>query len=153
VRFESLLFFIVLTCVVTICRDNYTSASDTIWGAWSDSDMRNWLIENGYLRSGAQVKRDELVKAINDKYKDTSTRTAAYLTWPDARLRAYLRERGVSERALPTSRPGLLRAFFIVLHNCYRGVIDMLRIKQRKPVFVGFKLPLVQNSCSPKSAN
>jgi Putative nuclear envelope organisation protein len=102
----------VLTCLATICRDNYASASGTIWGAWSDSDIRNWLVENGYLRSGAQVKRDELVKAINDKYKDASTRTAAYLTWPDARLRAYLRERGVSERALPTSRPGLLRAFF-----------------------------------------
>ena len=29
--------------------------------------------------------------------------------WPDARLRAYLRERGISEDALPTSRPGLLR--------------------------------------------
>jgi hypothetical protein len=93
-----------------ICiRNNYASASDTIWGAWSDSDMRSWLIQNGYLRSDAQVKRDELIKAINDKYKDASTRTAAYLTWPDARLRAYLRQRGVSERALPTSRPGLLR--------------------------------------------
>lgn len=29
--------------------------------------------------------------------------------WPDARLRAYLRERGISEDALPTDRPGLLR--------------------------------------------
>jgi hypothetical protein len=92
-------------------RDNYATASSTVWGAWSDSEIRNWLIENGYLRSEAQVKRDELVKAINDKYTDMSTRTAAYLTWPDARLRAYLRERGVSERALPTSRPGLLRAY------------------------------------------
>jgi Putative nuclear envelope organisation protein len=110
---------------VTICRDNYASASDTIWGAWSESDMRNWLIENGYLRSGAQVKRDELVKAINDKYKDASTKTAAYLTWPDARLRAYLRERGVSERALPTSRPGLLRAFISFFHNCHWWVIDI----------------------------
>jgi len=92
-----------------LVADNYASATDTVWGAWSDSDMRSWLIENGYMRSDAQVKRDELVKAINDKYKDASARTAAYLTWPDARLRAYLRERGVSEAALPTSRPGLLQ--------------------------------------------
>jgi len=61
-----------------------------MWSAWSDSDIHNWLIEHGYLRSDAQIKRDEL-------------------TWPDARLRAYLRQRGVSERALPTSRPGLLQ--------------------------------------------
>lgn len=31
--------------------------------------------------------------------------------WPDARLRAYLRERGISENALQTNRPGLLRKF------------------------------------------
>jgi hypothetical protein len=61
------------------------------------------------MRSDAQVKRDELVKAINAKYHDAATRGAAYLTWPDARLRAYLRERGVGEGALPGSRPGLLR--------------------------------------------
>ncbi len=29
--------------------------------------MRSWLVDNGYLRSDAQVKRDELVKAINEK--------------------------------------------------------------------------------------
>jgi hypothetical protein len=135
---------------MTFCRDNYASASDTIWGSWSESDMRNWLIENGYLRSGAQVKRDELVKAINDKYKDASTKTAAYLTWPDARLRAYLRERGVSERALPTSRPGLLRAFIYFFTTVIGG---LLIIKQRKPAFAGSKPPLALNSYSPKFVN
>ena len=34
---------------------------------------------------------------------------AEYLVWPDARLRAYLREHGVSEAHLPGDRPGLLR--------------------------------------------
>jgi hypothetical protein len=43
------------------------------------------------------------------RYHDASARTASYVVWPDARLRAYLRERGVSEAALPTNRPGLLR--------------------------------------------
>jgi len=36
-------------------------------------------------------------------------RTAAYLTWPDARLRAFLREHGVDDNKLPGSRTGLLR--------------------------------------------
>ena len=31
------------------------------------------------------------------------------MTWPDARLRAFLRSNGLSEEHLPTSRPGLLR--------------------------------------------
>ena len=95
--------------MVKLVSDNYTSARDTFWSAWSDSDIRNWLIENGYIRSDAQVKRDELVKLINDKYTDAPARTAVYLSWPDTRLRVYLRERGVSEKALPTSRPGLLQ--------------------------------------------
>lgn len=95
--------------LIKLVNDNYTSARDTFWSAWSDSDIRNWLIEHGYMRSDAQVKRDELVKLISDKYADASARTAVYLSWPDARLRTYLRERGISEKALPNSRPGLLQ--------------------------------------------
>lgn len=71
--------------------------------------MRQWLIDNGYLRSDAKKTRDDLVKLMNEKYTDVSSRTAAYLTWPDARLRAYLREHGVSDTKLPTARPGLLQ--------------------------------------------
>lgn len=43
------------------------------------------------------------------RYPGASANVASYLVWPDARLRAYLRERGINENALPTSRPGLLR--------------------------------------------
>lgn len=43
------------------------------------------------------------------RYPDATAKVASYLVWPDARLRAYLREKGVSENALPTTRPGLLR--------------------------------------------
>jgi len=56
-----------------------------------------------------------------------NARTASYLTWPDARLRAYLRERGMSENNLPTTRPGLLRmwlSFFLLCihsHIYHRG--------------------------------
>jgi hypothetical protein len=53
--------------ILTANRDNYAHASDTIWAAWSDSQIRDWLVENGYMRSDAQVKRDELVDAINAK--------------------------------------------------------------------------------------
>lgn len=112
----------------SLYRDNYASASDSVWDAWNDSDIRRWLSEHGYTddRTVAQKKRDELVSLIDKqfvpffrhavklpdillRYHDVSARTAAYHVWPDARLRAYLRERGVSEAALPTNRPGLLR--------------------------------------------
>jgi hypothetical protein len=67
-----------------------------------------------YIRSDAQVERDKLIKLANEKYvvhpfqnclvhlsffskySDQHAKLAAYLTWPDARLRAYLREKGVT---------------------------------------------------------
>ncbi|KAL0952405.1 hypothetical protein HGRIS_006680 [Hohenbuehelia grisea] len=104
--------------LVKLVQDNYSNAQDTIWSAWSDNQIKDWLVEHGYMRSNAQVKRDELIKSINEKYTAASARSAAYLTWPDARLRAYLRERGLPEDALPTSRPGLLRECFAnALHS------------------------------------
>jgi len=30
--------------------------------------MHSWLVENGYMRTDPQVKRDELVKLMNEKY-------------------------------------------------------------------------------------
>lgn len=92
-----------------LIQDNYYSAKDTFWHAWSDNQVRDYLVENGYIRSDAQVRRDELYKLANEKYNDASARTAAYLAWPDARLRAYLREHGVSEEVVPGDRPGLLQ--------------------------------------------
>lgn len=96
-----------------LIADNYSNAKDTVWGSWGDSDMRQWLIERGYLKSDAKKTRDDLVALMNDKYNDYSSRTAPYVIWPDARLRAYLREHGISEDALPTSRPTLLREYIL----------------------------------------
>ncbi|KAA1478192.1 hypothetical protein DENSPDRAFT_845383 [Dentipellis sp. KUC8613] len=94
-----------------LVADNYAHAEDTIWSAWGDSDIRQWLIDNGHVveEKAQGLNRDELVKLINSKYNDVSSRTVPYLVWPDARLRAYLREHGLSEDALPTSRPDLLQ--------------------------------------------
>ncbi|KAL6302616.1 hypothetical protein BKA93DRAFT_391671 [Sparassis latifolia] len=95
--------------MMKLISDNYVHAQDTVWSAWSDSQMKEWLVEHGYIKSDAQKARDELVDLMNTKYREVSARMAPYLVWPDARLRAFLRERGVSEEALPTSRPGLLQ--------------------------------------------
>lgn len=55
------------TPYLTFPSDNYANAQDTIWSSWSDSDIRSWLIENGYLKSDSQAKRDQLVKLIHEK--------------------------------------------------------------------------------------
>lgn len=61
------------------------------------------------------------------RYNDVWAKTAAYLAWPDARLRAYLREHGVDETQLPGTRTGLLRTWnwpshiFVIADKLYRG--------------------------------
>ena len=64
-----------------------------------------WLIAN-YLNGSVGFKASLFLAA---RYNDQKAKVAEYLTWPDARLRAYLREHGVSEEYLPGDRPGLLR--------------------------------------------
>ncbi|KAF7373562.1 hypothetical protein MSAN_00566600 [Mycena sanguinolenta] len=94
--------------LVKLLEDNYTNAKDTVWEAWSDTQMREWLVKHG--EKTVPAKRDELVKMMQKKYHEADDAVgASYLTWPDARLRAYLRNRGIDESALPTSRPGLLQ--------------------------------------------
>ena len=64
------------------------------------------------------------------RYKDYSGRSAAYLTWPDARLRAYLRTRGISEDGLPTTRPGLLqetRIRYVQTTNSAQAFLNRIR--------------------------
>ena len=46
------------------------SASDTVWGAWRDSDIRSWLVEHGHISSEEKANkmgRSELVKMIDSK--------------------------------------------------------------------------------------
>ncbi|EIW76838.1 hypothetical protein CONPUDRAFT_110475 [Coniophora puteana RWD-64-598 SS2] len=97
--------------LLKLLEENYTSSPETIWSAWSDSDIRKWLVQNNIVdeKTAAGKKRDQLIKLIQPKYHGVAASTTQYLAWPDARLRAYLRERGISEDALPTSRPGLLQ--------------------------------------------
>jgi len=97
-----------------LVKDSYSSALDTLYMGWSDSQIREWMISNGYLKSDAQKRRDELIKTFHEKYSSVSGalngRAAEYLTWPDARLRAFLREKDYDEqKVIPGDRPGLMQ--------------------------------------------
>jgi len=65
--------------MLKMVQDNYLAASNTIWDAWTESEIRAWLIEHGYMRTDAQVKRDELVGLINAKCVLTPLRTLELL--------------------------------------------------------------------------
>lgn len=40
--------------------EHYTRAKSTVWGGWYDSEMRDWLVNHGFLKSDYQAKRDEV---------------------------------------------------------------------------------------------
>lgn len=118
--------------LVKLMEDHYHRAKDTVWSSWKDSDMRDWLIDHGYLRSDAQVRRDELVALMHDKYDQAHTYAANYLTWPDARLRAYLRNNGVDETKIPgMDRATLLQETRIRWVQTTSAVDDLLATIRR----------------------
>lgn len=48
-------------------REHYASALDNIWGAWTDSDICQWLSDHGYHQSRDDVNRKDLIDLINSK--------------------------------------------------------------------------------------
>lgn len=40
--------------------EHYTRAKSTVWAGWYDSEMRDWLVNHGFLKSDYQAKRDEV---------------------------------------------------------------------------------------------
>ena len=81
------------------------------------------------------------------RYNDQHAKLAAYLTWPDARLRAYLREKGVSEEYIPGDRPNLLRTLATWYLKCYDLLTSCL---QKKHVSAGSKPKTVLKLSSPR---
>lgn len=64
--------------------DTYTHATSTLLSFYSDSALHNWLVEHGHLRSGAQVKRDELVAMVSKHYNEAVAKGAEllnYISW------------------------------------------------------------------------
>lgn len=105
-----------------MCSERYDHLSETLVSAWTTSEIRHWLVDHKYIddRTAAGKKRDELITLASEHYKelaatarqqslDAKNKVASYLTWPDARLRAYLKESGMTEQKMPQQRDELLR--------------------------------------------
>ena len=42
----------------------YYGVSDSVWSSWSDSELKGWLIKNGYMKSNQQVNREKMIKMV-----------------------------------------------------------------------------------------
>ena len=61
--------------LILVNRSNYCAAKSTFLDIWSDSQMRDWLVEHKYLddRTAGQKQRDELAELIKQRYSHVST--------------------------------------------------------------------------------
>lgn len=49
---------------------NWHSAQDNLVAGWKESDMRDWLIQHGYLKSDAQAAKDDVSGIISILQKE-----------------------------------------------------------------------------------
>jgi hypothetical protein len=106
--------------------DNYKWTNDQLFSSWTNSDLRNYLIHNGWIKSDYQAKRDEYINLAQKHGSALTDTTREYISWSDARLKAYLRSTGLSLEKTPTSRDGLLREMR-ARFTPHKGFLDQIR--------------------------
>lgn len=42
----------------------YYDPTDMVWSTWSDSQLKQWLVDHGIVKSDAQASRDKMVKMV-----------------------------------------------------------------------------------------
>lgn len=43
----------------------YYDSSDKVYNAWSDSELKSWLVDHNVIKPEAQVKRDKLIRLVS----------------------------------------------------------------------------------------
>jgi hypothetical protein len=54
-------------------------SKDYVWSEWSDSELRNFLEEHRFVKTKAQLKREELLEKMKHAY--TTVYNPAYEAW------------------------------------------------------------------------
>ncbi|KAJ3798061.1 hypothetical protein GGU11DRAFT_663722, partial [Lentinula aff. detonsa] len=69
-----------------LMRTYYYNHSQRVWDTWSESDMKAWLVEDGIIKSDAEVKKEKMRKLIQDNYVHSqSTLNSA---WTESQMRS-----------------------------------------------------------------
>ncbi len=62
----------------------------TAYSTWTDSQMKQWLIEHNIIKSDAQLQREKLQKLIQDNY--VGAKETVWGAWSDSGMRRWLIE-------------------------------------------------------------
>jgi hypothetical protein len=82
-------------------------SKDYIYSTWDDNQLRTWLEQHGYIRTNAQVTRDEMLQKMKETYATAAD--PVYLAWSDSYMRKWLIGRGIMSEP-PTAREKLVTA-------------------------------------------
>lgn len=86
------MMYFLPTDQLNLAKDYYYSSSDSVFNSWKESDLRKYLIDNGYIKSDFQAARDKYATLVASNYKWTSDQI--FSTWTDSDLRNYLISNG-----------------------------------------------------------
>ncbi|KAJ7724945.1 hypothetical protein DFH07DRAFT_897090 [Mycena maculata] len=83
----------------------YYDVNDHVWSTWTESDLKAWLVAHNIVKSDAQVKREKLVKFMEDNY--LNAKDTIFSAWSDSQMREWLVEHGATN--VPAKREELVK--------------------------------------------
>ncbi|CAE6526427.1 unnamed protein product [Rhizoctonia solani] len=76
---------------------NYLAAEMSSCHGWTPAEAREWLEQNGHAEEAKTATDKDVFEVMMKYFNKGSDATAEFMVWPDSRLRAFLRARGVKE--------------------------------------------------------
>ena len=95
---------------------------DSVYSGWSDSQMKDWLIEHGLIKSDAQLQREKLQKLVADNY--ANAKSTVWSSWRDSDMREWLIEHGYLKSDAQKTRDELIA----LMHDKYASNPFCLRL-------------------------
>ncbi|KAJ1302604.1 hypothetical protein OPQ81_002921 [Rhizoctonia solani] len=88
---------------------NYLAAEMSSCHGWTPAEAREWLQQNGHGEEANATTDKDIFEVMMKYFNKGSDAMAEFMVWPDSRLRAFLRVRGVKEPKIgKRQRPDLV---------------------------------------------
>jgi hypothetical protein len=85
----------------------YYGLKDSVYSTWSDSDLHDWLVAHGVIKSDARVAREKLLRMVQDNY--AHAQDTLWSAWTDNQMHDWLVEHGYLRTDAQKTRDELVR--------------------------------------------
>jgi O-methyltransferase involved in polyketide biosynthesis len=93
----------------------YYDTKAYVWSSWTDSELHDWLVAHGIVRSEARIQRDKLVKMVGDNY--ANAQDTVWSAWSDSQMREWLIEHGYLRTDAQKTRDELIKMMNAKVQN------------------------------------